>query len=195
MFYFIIISMGAPTIEARGQLSVRDLARFQYFHAYRRWWIISALAALSIGLLLLLLLFGLLSDKPPEEVHNFLTNVTPSLILVGFWVLMAAVAPYSTARKSLVARAYLGEATSYMFNNEGMQAVAQSMSYEMKWSVFRRIQETKRLFLMYHAPNMAVVIPKRFFRSQGEAGDWKNFVEQRIAPKKIMRPRIIGGWF
>jgi hypothetical protein len=69
------------------------------------------------------------------------------------------------------------------------------MSSDVKWTVVQKLRETKSLFLLYFAPNLAVIVPKRFFRDQAQMAEWRSLIQGGVAPKNISKPGLIGRWF
>jgi hypothetical protein len=182
-------------VELHGTLGIAELKRFQYFHTLRRGWLIVVVVALVLILLLLFPQFALISSANPEyDWRAALTNATPFIILLLFWALVIGVIPYRTARKQLAAQSYLREPITYVFTSETISGTGISASWSIVWNVLKRVQETESLFLLYHGPNIAVIVPKRFFQSPAEMERWCQLVLACIAPKRIEKPGLIGRW-
>jgi hypothetical protein len=113
-----------------------------------------------------------------------------------FWLLIVGVVgPHWAAKKQLANQKYLGDRMRYVFEDDGFRALGPNTSWEMRWGVVREIRETKSLFLIYHAPNIALPVPKRFFASEGEQARWKEFAALHIPAGKFFEPVLVGRWF
>jgi hypothetical protein len=60
----------------------------------------------------------------------------------------------------------------------------------MRWDLLKAIHETRSLFLLYHAPNRAVVLPKRFFASPEELKGWRDFASRHVDAKRMHPPGL-----
>ena len=117
-------------------------------------------------------------------------NILPFSILVLFWLAI----PQISSRRQRATRRYLAEPISYVFDAEGMRLTAPSFSTSLKWSIFREVRETNSLILLYEAPNLAYIVPKRFLSSNGDVTNLKAIIASTIAPKVIRQPGFVGRW-
>ena len=170
--------------ELHGVLGLGDLTRFQYFHALRRAWPIAMFAAL---ILIFVLPLGVLAMtlNPNSDWRTVFTNALPFVLLLALWLFLLGVMPYRYARKMLKAQGYLQEPITYTFTDETISGVGSSTHWSLAWNVMKRIRETKSLFLLYHAPNIAIIVPKRFFQSESEMEAWRQFVTRYLDSKRI----------
>jgi len=173
--------MSDGSFEIHGTLTRADMTRFSYFHTFRLIW---PVALLFVAVLPLNVLFFLQGGKFLPLAQN--------LFPLSFLVLLWAVLPLISARRQFVTRPYLAEAVTYSFNAAGVQLTALSFSSSMNWAIFRAIRETKNAFLFYSASNIAHVVPKHFFSSEGEIAAWRAAVTAWMAPKSIEVPGIVG---
>ena len=183
----------ASTLELHGTLDIRDLARVQYFHALRLW----PFAATVVVLLLLMFLFNLATVGDPEAYfHLVLANAGPfEFLLVAWIVVVVGVAPYFNARRNFAQHRELREPTTYTFNNEGIVATAQSLTWRIDWGLVKRVRETKSAYIVYRSPRLpAMLLPKRFFRSESEMTQWRQIVTARIIPRQIEKPGFVARW-
>ena len=183
----------ASTVELHGTLDIRDLARIQYFHALRLW----PLAATAVVLLLLMFFFNVATAGDPEAyLHFVLANAAPfGFLLVAWIIVVAGVAPYFSARRNFAQHQELREPTTYTFNDEGIVAAAQSSTWKIDWGLVKRVRETKSAYVVYRSPRLAaMLVPKRFFRSESEMTQWRQIVAARIIPRQIEKPGLVARW-
>ena len=180
-----------PECELRGTLRLADVTRFHYFHTLRRTWPIGAIAALLLILLVPSLVFAAIAN-PGSGWGTVLTNAIPFFGLLLLWLLLLGVMPYFTARKQFAAQSYLREPVVYAFTPETISATGSSMRWSIAWNVVKRVRETKSLFLIYHAANVAVIVPKSFFTSPSEMETWRQIVATHLGSKLIDKPGLVG---
>lgn len=183
----------APTVELHGTLDIRDLARIQYFHALRLW----PFAATVMVLLLVMLLFNFATAGDPEAyLHLVLANAAPfEFLLVAWIVVVVGVGPYFAARRTFAQHRELREPTTYTFNAEGIVAATQSANWRIDWGLVKRVRETKSAYIVYRSPRLAaMLVPKRFFRSESEMTQWRQIVTAGINPRQIEEPGFVARW-
>ncbi|HXR74824.1 MAG TPA: YcxB family protein [Bryobacteraceae bacterium] len=173
-------------IQLRGTLTLADLARFQYFHVLRRTWP-GLILVLLIGLAILALIVAV-----PNP--NILKNAAPLLTLFVIWLALLAVTPYWNARRQFARQRYLREPVSQTFSTDGIKSIGPSVSTELQWSVMQTVRETKSQFLLYYAPNQALLVPKRFFTDDAQLASWRDVARAGMSPKDI-KQSAIGRWF
>jgi hypothetical protein len=173
-------------IQLRGTLTLADLARFQYFHVLRRTWP-ALILILLIGVAILTLILAV-----PNP--NVIKNAVPLLTLFVIWLALLAVTPYWNARRQFARQQYLRDPVIQTFSEDGIKSTGPSVSSELKWTVMQAIRETKSQFLLYYAPNQALLVPKRFFTSDAELAAWQEIVRAAMDGKNI-KQSVIGRWF
>jgi hypothetical protein len=174
-------------IELHGTLTLADFARFHYFHYLRRMWPI-----LILVLLLAAAIIGLIIAVPNPGI---IANSLPLLILFAVWICLIGVSPFLAARRQLAKQPYLREPLTQIFTAEGIKASAPSTSSDIKWNIVQNVRETGCLFLLYYAPNQALLVPKRFFSTSDQMDSWRMITETGIAPRQISQLAFIGKWF
>jgi hypothetical protein len=177
--------------ELNGTLDLADITRFQYFHTLRRTWPIAVFTALLMLLLVPILVLGGIANPEPAW-RTIFTNALPFFLLLAFCILFLGVMPRRNARKQLAAQSYLREPITYIFTCETITGTGPSAHWSIAWNVLKRVRETKTLFLLYHAPNIAVVVPKRFFQSPSEIEKWRQLVVTYVDAKRIEKPGVVG---
>jgi hypothetical protein len=180
-----------PAFELHGTFDIADMTRFQYFHTLRGLWPIAIFAVLVLILFVPLLVLTAVAN-PESDWRTVLTNALPFFLLLLFWLFILGVMPLRNARKQLVTQSYLREPITYIFTSETISGTGPSMHWSTAWSVMKRIRETKSLFLLYHGPNIAVIVPKRFFQNPSEMENWRQLVMTSMDPKRIDKPGFVG---
>ena len=170
--------------ELHGTLDRSDLTRFQYFHTLRRTWPVAVFVALILILVLPLGALAMIAN-PDSDWRPVLTNALPFVLLLVFWLFLLGGMPFRNARKALTTQGYLREPITYTFTDETISGTGPSIRWSIAWNVMKRIRETRSLFLLYHAPNVAVILPKRFFQSSSEMDAWRQFVATYLDSKRI----------
>jgi hypothetical protein len=173
-------------IELRGTLTLADFARFHYFHWLHRIWP-AVLVVLISGVAIIALLAAFLT--PGIDVDK-----RPVSILLPVWLCLVAAMPFLAARRQFKRQAYLREPIVHVFTAEGINSSSPSVSSEVKWRIVENVRETSRLFLVYYAPNQALIIPKTFFSNPEQIESWRRMVETSIAPRKTSKPGFVGRW-
>jgi hypothetical protein len=179
-------------VEVGGTIAVADLARYQYYHFHRRLWpaviLLVFAAAVSVPATVYLVI-----TSNSEELRPLLANAAPFFFLLALWVGLPIVVPYWAAKKQYAAQCCLREPTVYLFDQNRIKVESESTSSSLAWSTIREIRETKSLFLLYHAPKIAMVLPKRFFDGDDELGQWRRLVTAAY-PKGISKSSPVGRW-
>lgn len=179
--------MEAEHIEIQSTLTPGDVVRFQYFHFLHRPLRVASIFLLAFGLFAAIFMAFPASDASPNNWISF----WPYALVILLWIVL----PYWKAKRQFKVQPVLTEPATFTFDSGGYGTARASASSRVKWNVVLRVLETKSLMLVYHAPNMAMIIPKRSFEDQGQMSAWRTLVERQIAPKKIKAPGWIGRWF
>jgi hypothetical protein len=162
--------------QPAGTLILDDIIRFQYFHANRRLW----------PLTIFMMLFGVFSftglvvTLSAGSVERF---ANPGLFYVAFlvWAALFLVVPYLGARRQFAKQQYLREPMQFCFTADRVRLEGPHFTSELNWSLVQRIHETKNLLFIYQSPQIAWILPKRFFGGEpGLIEQWKEFVIGRL---------------
>lgn len=177
-------------IELQGTLTLAELARFQYFHTFRRIWpilVFGGMTALLIGIFL-----AVLAIVNPDSRVVFV-NAMPFLLFPLLWIAVLGAIPYRSARKAFAAQRYFREPISYVFTPETVESKGTGVSSSISWNVLKHVRETNSLFLLYHVKDSAFILPKRFFRSPAEMENWRQLV-RACSPRLIEKPGVVSRW-
>ena len=173
-------------IEINGALTLRELTRFHFFHVWRKSWkpglisiILVASAAVALG-----------NYAAEDGVSRIRLALSAAL---GAWIAAVILIPYRSARKQWSMHPYLADSFREIFTAQTIERSSPSISSEIAWSVVREIYETDSLFLMYIAPNQAIIVPKRFFPDAATIQAWKELAKSQTP--RFVEDSFIGRWF
>jgi hypothetical protein len=144
-----------------------------------------------------LLLFNLVTVADPESyLRIVLYNGAPyGLLLIVWIVVVAGIMPYQLARRQVAQQSELREPTTYTFTTDGIVGAGHRLSWRIDWGLVKRVRETNSSFIFYRGKQIAMVLPKRFFRSEADIETWRRLVAESLAPKEIESPGVIARWF
>jgi hypothetical protein len=182
--------------QLNGTLERGDLIRFQYAHSARG---LTGIAIFLAGGLVVALVLGLFatSEHSSDEEHSWseiLRNAIPFIILLVFWLALIFGRPYLAGKKQYTSQQHFREPITYAFANQSFSGSSASVSWTVQWSILRRVLESQRLFLFYHGPNAAVIVPKRFFDSTQQIEVFKSFVRDHSIVTRIQSVGPLGRW-
>ena len=178
--------MDAETIEISGLYQVRDFLRFRIYTGLRFVW----------PVILLLLVISVLGFVwlPFAEPRDRSGAIQLALIPLFWSALLVAPQPFA-AKRQFNSQPYLKEPVSFHFDAAGMQSKSAAGGGEARWPAFHRVRELGSMFVLYTAPNLGSLLPKRFFQSAEELAAFRELVAAGIAPKKLARPGIWSRWW
>ncbi len=182
-------SVDLPDFEvpaAAGIVTPRELVRFSYFHLNRRNWPITLLALIAVPLFVMVTLLD-----PHSFSFPLVQNLLPFVFLLLLWLLI----PWWGAWRQYRKLQHLRERVTYRLNEFGAQAEGENYRGEIAWKLIHAVRETKTLFLVYHTPEVAWVIPKRFFASDLGIEAFRGYSERHLASsRRYSGPGLIGSW-
>ena len=163
------------SIEISTNLTTDDLKRIGFRQIRTKLVFTSILLIFFVGLIGLGILLSLLSkgDKIP------LVTITPLLIPIGIFSFVLFTYIWAVTKQAK----QLGnsiELTKYIFNEQGMEAESASTSVRTLWSNFLKAKEYNTDFLLYTQKNVAILIPKHFFRSDTQIIEFRSLCESRV---------------
>jgi hypothetical protein len=160
--------------EIQGQLTTSDLVRFQYFHIFRRSWPILA-ATLAILILWMAVLIYDMASAP--KLYDILANTLPLIVVLFLWTLVVAIRPYIAALRQRKTQTYIRDPLTYRFSDEALAVTGPNAAWTVAWNSVRSIVETKNLFVVYHGPTAATIVPKRFFENSEAEEDLRSLLK------------------
>jgi hypothetical protein len=174
--------------EIQGQLTTGDLARFQYFHIFRRSWPVLALAAAILILWVAILTYDMASAP---KLYGILADTLPLIVLLLLWTLLVAIRPYIAAVRQLKMQSYLQDPLTYRFSDEVLAVKGPNASWTVAWNSVRSMIETENLFIIYSDRMAATIVPKRFFEN-GKAEDDVRVLLSEVARTTFGEAGILG---
>ena len=141
-----------------------------------------------------LVIFTLAFVGNVQGPHGNLAAVIPFVLLFLLWASSGLTIPSHAAKSKFGGQKWLGEATTFTFDPEGIRVASASLSSEIRWSVIREVCETGSLFLLLSGEGSPIIIPKRFFASRAEMPVWKELVQTQIKCRRIALRGIAARW-
>ena len=175
-------------ITLQGTRLLVDFQRTEYFVWFRRLWPQALLLAFF------LLVFTAAVVGYVQGQHDNLVTATPFVVLFLLWAASGVLGPLRAAKRKFVGLKWLGEATTFTFEAEGIRMASASFSSETRWSVVKEVCETKSLFLLRSGEQSAITLPKRFFASAAEIDAWKELVQAQMKCRRIAVRGIAARW-
>lgn len=174
--------------ELSGKITFNDVLRFQYFHCLRRiWWFVILVTAFLLGVLgLAVVLSFLLQDSELARATS------PVALIAVLWIAFVGLVPFLGARRQFKTMVGFDEPLAFTFSEDGIHTVTAHSSGETSWKPFWKICEANTFFCMYFSAGSAWVIPKRFFKDLEQQRNWRALVNEKITPKQILRPGVVG---
>jgi len=177
--------MDRDAMEISGTYRMQDFWRFRMYSGLRFIWpvilLLLALAAVS-------LLLGLAGGG------NGVSSLEASAVLL-LWTALLVLPQHFVAKRQYSAQPALQEPVHFRFDAEGMHSRTTAGVADASWKRFHSVRETGSLFILYTAPNLGNLLPKRFFGSREEVAEFRAMVERGIVPKRIKRPGLWSRWW
>jgi YcxB-like protein len=172
---FMFVETGSSkAMRVPVSLTLPDVVRYQYFGSWRRLWPLVFIFAAAIPLFLFGFFALLLGWLPGDLLQTGALYL--GLAFVAAYILAA---PYLGARKLYRQQAYLREPMTFDFTREGIHLGGASFSSDIAWRIVHEVRETRTLWLVYHTPQTAWILPKRFLSST-ELEEWRRFVREHL---------------
>jgi hypothetical protein len=178
-----------PVIELEGQLTRDDVIRFQYFHTFRRIWLVAAAFLVLAFLVQACLVVEFLTDPGYRTIFS---NVAPFEFMLLFWLVMLGVMPYRNAKKAFSSQRYFAAPISYNFTASTISNHGQDISGSIAWSVLKHLRETRNYFFLYQNQANAFIVPKRFFRNEAQLDTWRSLISASVDAKIVEKPGFVG---
>lgn len=125
------------------------------------------------------------------KLYGILADTLPLIVLLLLWTLIIAIRPYIAALRQLRTQTYLRDPLAYRFLDGGLTVTGPSASWTLAWDAVRSIVETENLFIVYHGPTAATVVPKRFFENSEALDDVRALLDE-VAEAKFSEAGILG---
>ncbi len=134
-----------------------------------------------VGLLLILTGLGSIALNPKQNAGAILP------ILIGLWFLFGS---RMSIRRSFRRDNRLQQQFEAVVSQDGIDISSPTGSSKYEWSAFTRYVESKNLFLVYQAPRVFNVFPKRAF-APGEEESFRGLLSERVGKTSVASPTKI----
>jgi len=116
---------------------------------------------------------GVLDSFMGASVQSRLTLFVLPVLPIGYcWLMM-----FLQARRQARENPNLQGTVSYTFDDLGYVEEALHARVEVKWSGLVKWKEGRHCFAIYTNPNIASIIPKRFFRGPADVDAFRSFLQ------------------
>jgi hypothetical protein len=113
------------------------------------------------------------------------TTTRPILIIVGiFFLVWLWLILFVQSRRMVKTVPNMKGPIRYEFDDAGVLIVALHASTEMQWASILQWKENKNVFLLYQSPQLAQIIPKRFFGNEQDVMAVRELLRTNISKKK-----------
>lgn len=162
------------------RLQLKDLVEANRIHSQKAS-LISYFCLILIFLLVPLISFWSQGDISWNRI--FLEVILPNAIIFTlFYGLIHAIQYFSIKRNFENQPSFRNE-ISVETTEEGLQINTVTSESKIKWSVYTHWKENSNLFLVYQAPNLFNLFPKRAFASDRQVDEFREILASRL-PKK-----------
>ena len=165
------------SVEANGRTTAEDL---------RDLWSASRIRFLLWLLFAAGIFYGYLVFA--EAVNEgFSARTAFTIIPYGAATLMTLSAPFLVprmrSRAMLRTSPLLRESRRYVFSSEGVQVVSDLAKCSYQWRAFYKVGESRKSFLLFHAPLYALIVPKRFFAATEDVARARHLIRTNFKGK------------
>ena len=115
-------------------------------------------------------------------------SILAILVLVAILILLGLlVFPYLRVRAAFRKSNYLTKPRTYKFAPSGVKIEADDSTTECKWALFRKIVETRKVFLLMYDGRAGAYLPKRCLRSREEVKLLRQLIQEHAPPNWELR--------
>jgi hypothetical protein len=169
---------------ASGPLNFR-YTRADYLSAMGSRYGRSTRAKIDLGGSVILLVLGLvcfswLAAYP--AVGPYLLLLAPYLIGVGIGGLVLTVQHYDFSLGAMLGRdVALGDDYTLGYDATGLTLTSPHSTFRADWAHYGDVAETKRVYLLFWAPHVYTLVPRRAFPTLDAENDFRKLLQQQIA--------------
>jgi hypothetical protein len=173
-------------IYAEVRLSLRDLFYASLVITFRRLrWGFAALSAIAaIGLILLCWLVASRRGEIDEQV-SVIQNLLPLVFLFLIMPVFMVIGAFFSSRSLLKNNPIYQGTCQYSFSDDGISFSGPHAQGTLQWTGLTRGGETNKTFLLYQDASRALVLPKRFFSTESDAGAFREMVRRRLPRSRL----------
>jgi len=121
--------------------------------------------------------------SPPEKR----TELFLLYLLMGSVAFALFLLPYLRVRRMFRQSSALRRPRRLIVGPEGIQFESEDARGDYKWSLFMRIVETKKVFVLFQTTHAATFVPKRCFHTPSEVDFLRQLIRDNFKGKWILR--------
>ncbi|HEY7065815.1 MAG TPA: YcxB family protein [Chloroflexota bacterium] len=142
-------------------------------------------AKIDLGGSLLLVALGLICViwlyQQPELAPYFLP-LGPYLIGVGIGGLVLTIQHYGFSVRTMLGQKFpLGDDYAFTYDDEGINLTTPHSRFHADWAYYVDVAETKRVYMLFWAPNVYTLIPRRVFPAPEDEAAFRKMLQQKIS--------------
>jgi hypothetical protein len=127
-----------------------------------------------------LLCFGVLGSYP--AIGHYLLLLAPYLIGVGIGGLVLTIQHYGFSLRTLLGGQFpLGDDYTLAYDDRGLTLTSPHSTFHADWAHYVDVAETKRVYLLFWAPNVYTLIPRRAFPTPAAETEFRKTLQQQIS--------------
>ena len=139
---------------------------------------------------LLCYIFYDLFTRSSEALRSFEggNSILAILVLLAILILLGLlVFPYLRMYAAFRKSNYLSKPRTYTFAASGVRIESDDSSTECKWALFRKIVETRKVFLLMYDGSAGAYLPKRCLQSPEEVQRLRQLIREHAPPHWELR--------
>ena len=129
---------------------------------------------------LVMITLAIMAATHNAQAWSVLIDLLPLFALAMAIPLFSFVLPFLSARED-IKNPNLNEESLYSFTGDGVQTSSTNAKASFTWQALMQACETKNAFLLYPSNDVAIVLPKRCFPTQGSIDGFRSLISERIA--------------
>ena len=142
-------------------------------------------AKIDLGGSVLLIVLGLLGFSvlgTYPAVGPYLLLLAPYLVGVGIGGLVLTVQHYGFSVRTMLGQEFpLGEDYTLAYDDRGLTLTRPHSTFHADWAHYVDVAETKRVYLLFWAPNVYTLIPRRVFPTPAAETEFRKMLQQKIS--------------
>jgi hypothetical protein len=129
---------------------------------------------------LVMVVLAIMAATHNARAWPVLIDLLPLFALAMVIPFISFVLPFLFAREDIKNPNLNGESL-YSFTGEGVQMNGTTAKASFTWQALIQACETKNAFLLYPSKDVAIILPKRCFPTQGSIAGFRTLISERIA--------------
>ncbi len=168
--------MGNKPINIEGQLTYEEFKQYSRHHSRK----VLTRYFLIVFLISIMGVYFMAFD----DLGWFLTISLPlSITYMGYITLKVVLKFFN--KQHYDRNPMLKQKMKYMINAKSIRLTSDRLQSRYVWDEILSTTEYKDMFLLYVTKTSALILPKRYFKSKEEIGQFKGLLKEKIDPKKL----------